>query len=103
MNLTLTYHLQSPSPASHGHETLMSESSDNLNLVVLLYYRITWFCFLLKDFLKSVHIWRSYRHNDRLLHMPCFRALSCLMVQISPDNAYDGQKLLLIVDILKRE
>jgi len=37
MNLTLTYHLQSPSPASHGHETLMSESSDNLNLVVLLY------------------------------------------------------------------
>ena len=35
---------------------------------------------------------------------PDFHALSCLKLQISPDNlVYDGQKLLLIVFILKAE
>ena len=57
--------------------------SISYKLVVLLHYRVIVVLFAGEKNLKLVHFWRSYRQNGLI--------------------AYDGQQLLFIVVILKRE
>jgi len=65
-------------------ETLMSENSDNPTHI-----RFTTdlsFCLLVKEFLQSVNVSRSYRQNGDCFTCPVCPALYCLKVQNSPND-----------------